>query len=125
MKKLEARHFSGQRREYAAWKRDFLDVVAVPGRPGAKRGFTLKSCIHLKRHYLFDNLSLSEHEKMLEILVDKFSKACLIINETIADMEKIEPATMLHRPRFNAIENDKVNAEAASKGDERGNENAK
>ena len=93
LKKLEARHFSGQRREYAAWKRDFLDVVVVPGRPQAEIGFTLKSCIPLKFHYLFDNLSLSEHGKMLEILDNKFGKARLIIDETIAEMERIKPVT--------------------------------
>ena len=56
-------------------KRDFKDVVDVPGRPPAEIGFTLKSCIPLKYHYLFDNLSLSEHTKMFEILENKFDKA--------------------------------------------------
>ena len=93
LKKLEARHFSGQRREYAAWKRDFKDVVDVPGRPQAEIGFTLKSCIPLKYHYLFDNLSLSEHAKMFEILDNKFGKARLIIDETIDEMEKMKPVT--------------------------------
>ena len=103
LKKLEARHFIGQRCEYAAWKRDFKEVVVVPGLPQAEIGLALKSCIPLKYHYLFDNLSLSEHEKMLEILDDKFRKARLIIDETIDDMEKIKPATMVHRPRFHYL----------------------
>ena len=93
LKKLEARHFSGQRREYAAWKRDFKDVVVVPGRPEAEIGFTLKSCIPAKYHYLFDNLSLSEHSKMFEILDNKFGKARLIVDETVAEMERMKPVT--------------------------------
>ena len=93
LKKLEARHFSGQRRDYAAWKRDFKDVVDVPGRPAAEIGLTLKSCIPLKFHYLFDNLSLSEHAKMFGVLDNKFGKARLIIDETIAEMERIKPVT--------------------------------
>ena len=93
LKKLEARHFSGQRREYAAWKRDFMDVVVAPGRPAAEIGFTLKSCIPIKYHYLFDNLSLSEHAEMLSILDNKFGKARLIVDETLAEMEKLKLVT--------------------------------
>ena len=56
LKKLEVRQFSGQRREYAAWKRDFCDVVIVPERPAAEIGLTLKSCVPEKFLYLFDNM---------------------------------------------------------------------
>ena len=93
LKKLEARHFSGQRREYAAWKRDFCDVVDVPGRPAAEIGYTLKSCIPQRFLYLFDNLALSEHGNMMEILDEKFGKARFIIYDTVNEMEKMKPVS--------------------------------
>ena len=93
LKKFEVRHFSGQRREYSAWKRDFREIVVVPGRPDSEIGFTLKSSIPQKYHYLFDNISLAEHSKMFTILDEKFGKARLIIDETVAEMERIKPVT--------------------------------
>ena len=93
LKKLEAKHFSGQRRKYAAWKHDFCDVANVPGRPAAEIGYTLKSCIPQKFLYLFDNLALSEHGRMLDILDENFGKARFIIDDTVNEMEKMKPVT--------------------------------
>ena len=82
LKKIEVRQFSGQRREYAAWKRDFKEIV-LTGRPDAEIGAILKSSIPYKYLYLFDNLSLSEHSKMMEVLDAKFGKPKLIVDETV------------------------------------------
>ena len=96
LKKLEAKSFSGQRREYAAWKRDFKDVVVVKGRPETEIGFTLKSCVPSKYHYLFDNLSLSEYEKMFEILDNKFGEPQFIVDETVAEIKKMRQVANDH-----------------------------
>ena len=90
LKKIEVRQFSGQRREYAASKRDFKEIV-LTGRPDAEIGAILKSSIPYKYLYLFDNLSLSEHSKMMEVLDAKFGKPKLIVDETVAEMERIKP----------------------------------
>ena len=90
LKKIEVRQFSGQRREYAAWKRDFKEIV-LTGRPDAEIGAILKSSIPCEYLYLFDNLSLSEHSKMMEVLDAKFGKPKLIVDETVAEMERIKP----------------------------------
>ena len=93
LEKLEVRQFSGQRREYTAWKHDFCDVGIVPGRPAAEIGLTLKSCVPEKFLYLFDNLSLSEHAEMMKILDEKFGKARLVIDDTVNELEKMRPVT--------------------------------
>ena len=91
LQKLSCPNFSGSPRDYGHFKRDFLELVKVPGRPDIEIGSNLKSAIPVKFHHLINHLSTSDHVGMLKVLDERFGTGNLVIQEIVQQLKKMKP----------------------------------
>ena len=90
LQKMSCPSFSGSPRDFAQFKRNFNALVNVPCRPAVEIGTNLVNAIPVKYQYLLANLDLTEHTKMMDILVEKFGQSCLVVEDIINQIEKMK-----------------------------------
>ena len=91
--KVTAPSFSGKCRDFAVFKRDFESIVAVDQRSDVEIGALLKDGVPQKYRYLLDKVALSNHKEMMEILVSKFGRARIIVDECTAEIRNMKVIT--------------------------------
>ena len=84
--------FSGQARDFAAFKRDFMAIV-VPHRDAPQIGIYLKQAIPEKHKHLVSNKELHEWQDMLDILEDELAAPKIIIDQTVGEIERMKTPT--------------------------------
>ena len=68
LQKLSCPKFSGSPRDFGHFKRDFMELVKVPGRADIEIGSNLKNAVPEKYLHLISHLSTSDHEGMMDVL---------------------------------------------------------
>ena len=91
LQKLSCPNFSGSPRDYGHFKRDFLELVKVPGRSDIEIGKNLKNSIPDKFLHLINHLPTSDHVGMMEVLDDRFGSGNLVIQEIVQQLRKMKP----------------------------------
>ena len=86
--KPEALKFSGDARDYAAFKRDFMAIVA-PYRDSAQIGIHFKNAIPEMHRHLISNKDLVEWESMMSIIEDELANPKLIVDSTVGEIERM------------------------------------
>ena len=84
--------FSGQARDFAAFKRDFLAIV-VPHRDSSQIGIYLKQAIPEKHKHLISNKDLHEWRAMMDIIEDELATPKIIIDQTVGEIERMKTPT--------------------------------
>ena len=90
--KLNTPTFSGKSRDFAIYKKEFMDVV-VPGRSAAEIGALLREGLNLKEKNLLRNNDMSNYVEALDILQNEYGKPELDINDVNAELDKLRPPT--------------------------------
>ena len=93
LKKIDCPKFSGVVREFATFKKEFMSIVAVSGRPKSEIGINLKNAIPKKHQHLIDNIDTDNYEEMMTVLTAKFGQTHLIIDSVVVEIEKIKIVT--------------------------------
>ena len=89
----EALKFSGEARDYASFKRDFMAIV-VPHRDSAQIGMHFKNAIPEKHRHLISNKDLVDWEAMMSTIEDELANPKLIVDRTVGEIERMRtPAT--------------------------------
>ena len=91
--KIKPPVFSGKCRDFAVFKRDFETIVSVDGRSDVEIGALLKESIPDEYKYLLDKVNLSNHEEMMNILVAKFGRARIIVDECTLEIRNMKAVT--------------------------------
>lgn len=91
--KVKPPTFSGKCREFAIFKRDFETIVSVDGRTDVEIGALLKESVPQKFKYLLDKVKLSDHKEMMDILVAKFGRARIIVDECTNEIRNMKIVT--------------------------------
>ena len=84
--------YTGQARDFAAFKRDFLAIV-VPNREASQIGIYFKQAIPEKHKYLIANKELHEWQEMMDIIEDELATPKIIIDQTVTELERMKTAT--------------------------------
>ena len=84
--------FSGEPRDFAAFRRDF-EAIIVPNRSPADIGLYLKQAIPAKDVHILTNVSLDDYKEMMSILSAKFGSTRRIIDSIITDIDKLKVVT--------------------------------
>ena len=90
--KPEALKFSGEAREFASFKRDFMAIV-VPHRSNAQIGMHFRQAIPEKHKHLISNKDLEEWESMMTIIEEELANPKLIVDLTVGEIERLKTAT--------------------------------
>ena len=90
--KLNTPKFSGKSRDFAIYKKEFLDIV-VPGRSAAEIGALLREGLNTKEKNLLRNNEMADYTEALEILQNEYGKPELVINDVNVELDKIKPAS--------------------------------
>ena len=93
LQKLKCPKFSGVPRDFGQFKRDFDQIVNVPGRSDVEVGFNLKDAIPEKFQHLVSHLDKSNHVEMMTILEKKFGTKNLVVQDIIGQLEKMKIVT--------------------------------
>ena len=91
MNKVECPKFSGFPRDYAQFKKEFESIVAVPGRQDNEIGVQLRNAIPKKFVHLINNFELADWKGMLEVLTEEFGASYLVVDDVVAQIERIKP----------------------------------
>ena len=91
MNKVECPKFSGYPRDFAQFKDEFESIVAVPGRQDNEVGVQLRNAIPKKYVHLINNLELADYKGMMEVLVGEFGASYLVVDDVVAQIERIKP----------------------------------
>ena len=91
LQKLSCPKFSGIPRDFANFKRDFNELVNVPGRPDVEIGINLRESIPQKHLHLINHLETTKHKEMMTILEKKFGSKSLVVRDIISQIEKLKP----------------------------------
>ena len=90
--KLNTPKFSGKSRDFAIFKKEFMDVI-VPGRSGPEIGALLRDGLNTKEKNLLRNNEMADYSEALDILQDEYGKPDLVINDVNEDLDKLKPPT--------------------------------
>ena len=93
LQKLNCPKFSGTPREFGQFKRDFEQIVSVPGRSDVEIGSNLRDAIPEKHRHLISHLDRSNHAEMMNVLERKFGTKMLVVQDIISQVEKMKPVT--------------------------------
>ena len=91
MNKVECPKFSGYPRDFAQFKDEFESIVAVPGTQDNEVGVQLRNAIPKKYVHLINNLELADYKGMMEVLVGEFGASYLVVDDVVAQIERIKP----------------------------------
>ena len=84
--------FSGEPRDFAAFRRDF-EAIIVPNRSPADIGLYLKQAIPAKDVHILNNVDLDNYTEMMSILSAKFGSTRRIVDSIITDIDKLKVVT--------------------------------
>ena len=84
--------FSGEARDFAAFKRDFLAII-VPHREPSQIGIYLKQAIPEKHKYLISNKDLHDWKGMLSVIEDELATPKIIIDQTVGEIKRMRTPT--------------------------------
>ena len=89
--KVESINFSGHKRDFATFKRDFSSIV-IPGRENEPQdiGYRLKQAMPEKDKHLLSNFELNDHEGMMNALEKKFGTTRDIVMEVVKDIDNLK-----------------------------------
>ena len=88
--KLNTPRFSGKSRDFAIYKKEFLDIV-VPGRSAAEIGALLREGLNVKEKNLLRNNDMCNYTEALDILQAEYGKPELVINDVNVELDKLKP----------------------------------
>ena len=89
--KPDALKFSGDARDFASFKRDFLTIV-VPHRDDAQIGIHFKQAIPQKHKHLIANQDLTNWKGMMLIIEEELANPKMIIDQTIGEIDSMKTA---------------------------------
>ena len=90
--KPEALKFSGNAREFASFKRDFMAIV-VPHRDDTQIGIHFRQAIPDKHKHLISNKDLCDWKSMLSVIEEECASPKIIIDLTVNEIEKMRTAS--------------------------------
>ena len=93
LQKLTCPKFSGIPRDFGQFKRDFNQIVNVPGRPDVEIGMNLREAVPDKYKHYINHLDTSNHTKMMSILENKFGTRTLVVRDITSELEKFRMVT--------------------------------
>ena len=101
IEKPKAPSFDLRPRNFSSFKKEFMSMVAVPGRPANDIGYQLKNAIPEKQRYLLANVDIDNYTEMMAILERKFGGSRKVVDSAVSDLEKLKtPATDRDFVRF-------------------------
>ena len=86
--KPDSLKFSGQARDFAPFKRDFMAII-VPGRDDAQVGIHLKQAIPHKHQHLISK----DWKSMLTSIEEELATPKIIVDQTVGEIERMKTAT--------------------------------
>ena len=89
MAKVTLSKFSGEYRDYAKWRSQFLKIV-VPNRPGAEVALYLKEAVPKKFEYLFNGTEVDNFNEMLRLMDEKFADERMILDSMMTSIMKLK-----------------------------------
>lgn len=90
--KPDALKFSGNARDFASFKRDFMAIV-VPFRDDSQIGMFFKQAIPDKHKHLLSNKDLNDWKSMMSIIEEELATPKMIVDITVNEIEKMKMAT--------------------------------
>ena len=78
LQKLSCPKFSGFPRDFGQFKRDFVEMVRVPGRADVEIGSNLREAVPEKFKHLIGHLDTSNHTGMMQVLEKKFGPSRIL-----------------------------------------------
>ena len=90
--RLNTPKFSGKSRDFAMYKKEFLDVI-VPGRSDPEIGALLREGLNIKEKNLLRNNDMADYKGALDILQNEYGKPEQVISDVNADLNKLKPPT--------------------------------
>ena len=90
--KPDAVKFSGNSRDFASFKRDFLAII-VPNRLDAEIGIHFKQGIPDKYKHLISNKDLVDWQGMMDTIEGELATPKIIIDQAVAEIEKMKVPT--------------------------------
>ena len=93
LEKLKCPMFSGTPRDFGQFKRDFNQIVNVPGRSDIEIGSNLIDAIPERFRHLVTHLDTTNNNEMMNVLERKFGSKNLVINYIIGQLEKLKVVT--------------------------------
>jgi hypothetical protein len=88
--KLNTPKFSGKSRDFAIYKKEFMDVI-VPGRSDPEIGALLRDGLNTKEKNLLRNNEMADYMGALDILQNEYGKPHQVINDVNEDLDKLKP----------------------------------
>ena len=89
MAKVTLNKFSGEYRDYAKWRSQFMKIV-VPNRPGAEVAMYLKEAVPRKFEYLFNGTEVDDFNEMLRLMDEKFANERMILDSMMTSIQKFK-----------------------------------
>ena len=93
LQKLTCPKFSGIPRDFGQFKRDFDQIVNVPGRPDVEIGKNLRDAVPEKYKHYINHLDTAKHSEMMTILENKFGTRTLVVKDITSQIEKFKVVT--------------------------------
>ena len=90
--KLNTPKFSGRSRDFAIFKKEFMDVI-VPGRSDPEIGALLREGLNTKEKDLLRNNDLANYMGALDILQNEYGKPHMVISDVNVELDKLKPPT--------------------------------
>jgi hypothetical protein len=90
--KLNTPKFSGRSRDFAIYKKEFVDVT-VPGRSDPEIGALLIDGLDIKKKNLLRNNELADYMGALDILQTEYGKPGLVMSDVNAALNKLKSPT--------------------------------
>ena len=90
--KLNTPKFSGRSRDFAIYKKEFMDVI-VPGRSDPEIGALLRDGLNTKEKNLLRNNEMADYMEALDILQNEYGKPELVIDDVNVELDKLKPPT--------------------------------
>ena len=93
LQKMSCPKFSGSPRDFGHFKREFQEMVNVPGRAAVEIGSNLREAVPDNFKHLLSHLETSNHKEMMKILEKKFGPSSLVIQDVVSQMDKMKMVT--------------------------------
>ena len=84
--------FSGQARDFATFKRDFMAII-VPHRDQAQIGIYFKQAIPEKHKHLISNKDLKDWQGMMDAIEEELAMPKIVIDQTVAEIERMKTSS--------------------------------
>ena len=89
MAKVTLSKFSGEHRDYARWRSQFVKIV-VPARPKAEVAMYLKEAVPKRFEYLFNGTEVDDYTEMMRLLDEKFADERMILDSMMTSIQKFK-----------------------------------